>query len=213
MLTGRKSGQSAETEALAGKSVGREEERENPDLAKAPSADECLPSTAPCQYAYLDHTADVQLHAWGQSLGEALEQLTIALYGYMTTEIERVEPIYTMDFSASGHDLSALVYNMLDNCLYSFSAEPFFIGRVAKVLNLKKPAGNTGEELSAHMRIWGESFDLQKHPPGTEIKAITYSNMQIIRKDGVEEGGRKKATGGEAVGWHGRTDIFVIVDI
>ncbi|KAL3120335.1 hypothetical protein niasHT_001148 [Heterodera trifolii] len=171
-----------------------------------PSSNECPPPLVPCQYEYLDHTADVQLHAWGQSLGEALEQLTIALYGYMTIEIDRVEPIYTMDFSASGHDLSALVYNLLDNCLYSFCAEPFFIGRVAKFLNLKKPSGNTGEELSVQIRIWGESFDPQKHPQGTEIKAITYSNMQIIREEEKEEdeGGKVPI---------GRTDIFVIVDI
>ena len=40
----------------------------------------------------------------------------------------------------------------------------------------------------------GESFDLKKHPQGTEVKAITYSNMQIH----------------EELPTH---DIFVILDI
>jgi len=36
---------------------------------------------APVQYAYLDHTADVQLHAWGDSLEVAIQQLVVSLYG------------------------------------------------------------------------------------------------------------------------------------
>ncbi len=40
----------------------------------------------------------------------------------------------------------------------------------------------------------GDIYDQQKHPQGTEIKAITYSNMQI--HEGAE-----------------RTDLYVIVDI
>jgi SHS2 domain-containing protein len=40
----------------------------------------------------------------------------------------------------------------------------------------------------------GDIFDQTKHPPGTEIKAITYSNMQIHE---TEE----------------RADLYVIVDI
>ena len=43
-------------------------------------------------------------------------------------------------------------------------------------------------------RGWGERMDLSRHPQGTEVKAITYSNLRVS----VERG---------------RCDLYVIVDI
>lgn len=128
------------------------------------------------KYEYLDHTADVQLHSWGDSLEEAFEQCAMAMFGYMT-DTETVEPIDTIEVESEGEDLESLLFHFLDDWLFKFSADAFFIPREVKVLQL--------DRMRFRIRSigWGEEFSLSKHPQGTEVKAITYSAMQIRDDD------------------------------
>ncbi|CAH1369298.1 protein archease-like [Tenebrio molitor] len=129
----------------------------------------------PCKYEYLDHTADVQLHAWGDSLKEAFEQCGIAMFGYMT-ELPTVEIKQCSEIEATGHDLDSLLFHFLDELLFLFSCEPFLI--CSKLIITEFIA--EGEEMTIKCKCYGEEFTLGKHPQGTEVKAITYSAMQII---------------------------------
>ncbi len=142
------------------------------------------------KYEYLDHTADVQLHSWGSSLKESFEQIAMAMFGYMT-EIENVEMNSSQEIEINleeGNDLLNLVYHWLDEWLYVFCAEPFFIPRkiVIKEFDISK----------RYIKAvgYGEQFDLSKHPQGTEVKAITYSNLQVHSEVSTN-------------------DIYVIIDI
>ena len=144
----------------------------------------------PKKYEYLDHTADVQLHAWGDSLKESFEQLAMSMFAYMT-DIETVEMTSKQEIEIhldQEDDILNLVFKWLDEWLFLFSAEPFFIARKIVIDEVDFEKGYikaTG---------YGEEFSLAKHPQGTEVKAITYSNMQV-HKD--------KPT----------FDIYVIIDI
>uniref|UniRef100_A0A8V0Z209 Protein archease n=1 Tax=Gallus gallus TaxID=9031 RepID=A0A8V0Z209_CHICK len=89
------------------------------------------------KYEYLDHTADVQLHAWGDTLEEAFEQCAMAMFGYMT-DTETVEPLDTVEVEAEGHDMLSLLFHFLDEWLYKFSANEFFIPREVKVLYIDR---------------------------------------------------------------------------
>ncbi|XP_015263563.1 PREDICTED: protein archease isoform X3 [Gekko japonicus] len=110
----------------------------------------------------------------------------MAMFGYMT-DTETVEPLDTVEVEAKGHDMLSLLFHLLDEWLYKFSANEFFIPREVKVLSIDR----------THFRLrsigWGEEFRLIKHPQGTEVKAITYSAMQIHEKEKIE--------------------VFVIIDI
>lgn len=144
-----------------------------------------------CKYEYLDHTADVQLHAWGDSLKEAFEQCGMAMFGYMTTlstvEIKQVEEI-----EAHGHDLESLLFHFLDELLFLFSCDAYLICSklVITEFNIE------GEELMIRCKCYGEEFTLGKHPQGTEVKAITYSAMHIVNEPETN-----------------KFEVFVIIDI
>ena len=124
------------------------------------------------KYEYLDHTADVQLHSWGENLKEAFEHVAVAMFGYMT-EIDTVEMKYEYSIEAEGDDIEGLLFHFLDEWLFAFSAEPFFIPRKVVITDFDV------ENFRIKCCGFGEEFDIQKHPQGTEVKAITYSAMQV----------------------------------
>ncbi|CAL4161210.1 unnamed protein product, partial [Meganyctiphanes norvegica] len=126
-----------------------------------------------CKYEYLDHPADIQLHGWGDTLTEAFEQTANAMFGYMT-EIDKVDIEFKHQIEATSDDMEGLLYQFLDECLYVFCVEPNIIARKVVINEFDK------ESFRITATLYGEEFDLEKHPQGTEVKAITYASMQII---------------------------------
>ena len=140
-------------------------------------------------FEYLDHTADVQCHTWGASLAEALANMAPCMFNYMTDlSMVDADEALACDISVSGHDLHTLLFAYMDEMLFRFSTDLFCITSV-DVLKLR-----TDKDFSLEVRAHGCKFDREKHVQGTEIKAITYSNMQVHEKPD-------------------RCDIYVIVDI
>ena len=146
------------------------------------------------QYEYLDHPADVQIHSWGDTLEKCFEQAGVAMYGYMT-DANTISIHRKKRIEASGHDMDTLLYAFLNELLYQFSAEDNFIGKKIRIRSFDR------ENFSLTADVYGEEFDLTKHPQGTEVKAITYSNMQIHEND---------ATAGSN---GAKCNVFVIIDI
>ncbi|KAK9879744.1 hypothetical protein WA026_006804 [Henosepilachna vigintioctopunctata] len=146
---------------------------------------------APCKYEYLDHTADVQIHSWGNTLKEAFEQCGVAMFGYMT-ELPYVEIKQSAIIEAEGHDLESLLFHFLDELLFLFSCEPNLI---CSKLDIQEFV-TEGEELRIKCKCYGEEFMIGKHPQGTEVKAITYSAMQIVNEPDTK-----------------KFELFVIIDI
>ena len=118
------------------------------------------------------------MHSWGPTLEKAFEQCAISMFGYMT-DLDTIEESSTLQIEAAGHDLQSVLYNFLDEWLFNFSADPFFIPFKIEVTEFDR----SQDEIRIKAIGYGETFDLDKHPQGTEVKAITYSAMQITEKD------------------------------
>lgn len=131
-------------------------------------------------FEFLDHTADVQIHSWGENLQEAFENAAIAMSAYIT-DINLIEIQDKKEVTVEAEDLQGLLYRFLDEFLYLFNAEPYFISKRVRILEFDR------RNFTIRAEGYGECFSLDKHTQGTEIKAITYSNMQIFDDDNRHE--------------------------
>lgn len=140
------------------------------------------------KYEFLDHTADVQIHAWGLNLKETFENAAIAMTAYIT-DINTIQTTTKETIDVRANDLNGLLFRFLDEVLFLFNAEPFLLSKKVRITSM-----NTDTSYAIQAECFGEPFSLEKHPQGTEIKAITYSAMKIVETEG-------------------QCDIYFIVDI
>lgn len=154
------------------------------------------------KWEYLDHTADVLVHSWGDSTAEAFGQSALALWSHI---VDRPHIQYNVGLcppriiSAFGKDLLDLLFNFLDACLYAYGADYFLCERLRvtyfgdSALISSDKAGDGGNDsmsvgglLCIRAQCFGELFNDRKHSAhqGTEVKAITYSAMRIFLEDG-----------------------------
>ncbi|XP_075409791.1 protein archease isoform X6 [Tenrec ecaudatus] len=94
------------------------------------------------KYPPLNRKYECELHAWGSTLEEAFEQCAMAMFDYMT-DIGTVEPLHTVEVETQGDDLQSLLFHFLDEWLYKFSADEFFIPRMGRRIFIDQaPSGN-----------------------------------------------------------------------
>jgi len=128
------------------------------------------------RFEFLEHTADVYVVAYGMNLEEAFENAALATFETMT-ETEKVESKVEDSIEVEGYDEYALLYNWLEELLIKFETTEnlyckFEISKIEK--------NPDGFKLSA--KIWGEPFNPEKHPQKVGIKAVTYHQMEILKK-------------------------------
>ena len=121
------------------------------------------------RYRVIDHTADLGLQIFGQTVAELFVNGVYALFDLMT-DLEQVQSTAERIVTATGTDWPELWVNYLRECLYVFNGEGLLI-RECVILSLDQ------SQVTARLR--GEPFDPVRHQIKREIKAVTYHQATV----------------------------------
>jgi len=128
-------------------------------------------------FEFRDHTADVQVRSWGSSLEEAFSQTAYSLMSTITPNLKKIIPKVEREIIVEAEDKEALLFDFLSEFLYIFDVDELVFNQIY-VSKIEK--FNDNYKLRATLK--GEKFDLNKHEIGIEVKAITYSFLNIEEK-------------------------------
>ncbi|RLE73096.1 MAG: archease [Thermoprotei archaeon] len=133
------------------------------------------------KYVFLPHTADAYFAAYGKTLEEAFENAALAMYEVMT-DTSKVARDVEIHVEVKGFDEHSLLYNWLEELLFYTDSEQLVFSEF-HVENIEKK--DRDYVLKAVAK--GEKFDPSKHESRNQVKAVTYSLMEINKKDSFYE--------------------------
>ena len=128
------------------------------------------------RYDFLEHTADAYIAAYGRTLEEAFENAAVATFDVMT-DVKKVKPQVEDTVEVEAQDQYALLYNWIEELLVRFEVTNTLFSRF-KISVIEE----TSRGLRLKAKIWGDSFDPNKHPQRVGVKAVTYHKMEIVKE-------------------------------
>ena len=128
-------------------------------------------------FEFRDHTADVQVRSWGSSLEEAFSQTAYSLMTTITPNLKIITTEIEKKMIIEAKDKETLLVDFLSEFLYIYDVYELVFSKI-HISKIEK--FNDNYKLNATLR--GEKFDSTKHEIGIEVKAITYSFINIEEK-------------------------------
>ncbi len=123
------------------------------------------------KYHLIDHTADFGIHVSGTDSKDLFANAALALFDVIT-DIDSLTGQNSCHMEVSGEDWSDLMVNWLREILYLWNGKE----RLVKSVNISALSANN---LSA--KVVFDPYDPDRHTVKTEIKAVTYHQIQVKR--------------------------------
>ncbi|HDP99633.1 MAG TPA: archease [bacterium] len=129
-------------------------------------------AASPKRYEQLEHSGDIRIKVFGESLKNLYVNAGYALFDIIT-DAEKIKSELAETVEASGNDREELIVNWLSELNYLYLTE-------RKIFNKFEIDRLTETELSA--TAIGEKFNPRHHKLKKEIKAVTFHDLEIQQR-------------------------------
>jgi len=129
------------------------------------------------RYETFDHTADLGARVFGQTCKEVFANAAYALFDLLT-DLNRVRENLSYNLHVEAADREELLVRWLSELLF-LCESPGYLFKKFSLSHL----GRTSLRAVAR----GEAFDPSRHKFKMEIKAVTYHQVEVKKKDGKWE--------------------------
>jgi SHS2 domain-containing protein len=126
------------------------------------------------RYETFDHTADLGVRVFGQTCEEVFANAAYALFDLLT-DLNRVREILSYDLRVEAADREELLVRWLSELLFLSESRGYLF---------KNFSFSHLDQTSLRAEARGETFDPSRHEFKTEIKAVTYHQVEVREKDG-----------------------------
>ncbi|HEY7416402.1 MAG TPA: archease [Ktedonobacteraceae bacterium] len=124
-------------------------------------------------YEVFDHTADVGINAYGDTLAALFIHAAQGMESLMVPP-EQVRGTTSREITAQGHDLVSLLVEWLNELVYLFDTEHLLFCDFAV---------EAIDETHVVGRAFGEPYDVLRHDIGSAIKAVTWHEAAVKRTE------------------------------
>ena len=123
------------------------------------------------RFQFIEHTADIGLIAYGQSLSEAFANAAYGLFSIIA-ELKTVKEIESRQLELNEEDSEALLFEWLNRLIYLFDVEMLLLKR----FDIRDFDGRGLKAI-----CYGEKYDPSRHQLKTGVKSATYHMLKMDR--------------------------------
>jgi SHS2 domain-containing protein len=123
-------------------------------------------------FEFIDHTADAGIRVEAPTLEDLFETAGFA-FTELVTSVDAIDCQVERRFQLEEGDIETLLVSWLQELLYLLDTEDLVFGRFQVKL----------DNFSLEAAAWGDVFDPNIHTVKTEIKAVTYHQLEVTKSD------------------------------
>jgi len=123
-------------------------------------------------FEFIDHTADAGVRVEAPTLEDLFETAGLA-FTELVTSVDSVDCPVERRFKLQEDDVETLLVSWLQELLYLLDTEDLVFARFQVKIH----------GLSLEATAWGDVFDPNIHTMKTEVKAVTYHQLEVAKSD------------------------------